>query len=656
MFIRCAGLFGAAGETRPASASWILSRVRVHRTMILLAGAFLVLFPASASGAPPTCARAEALYQSHYYADAEQEYKRLLGSGESCAVVGVRKARHAVQAENAFEAGAAGKLREAERLQDAGFETEARSLVKELTQNSTVHIPAKLRALDQRVSWWRDLLGSAAPVARLILEMLLVAAIGMLLVLLTGWALPALVSRLKTTVRLIGFSGSAETTLSSVLAAALSTTLSQMQDYGPGRQLVYQTGTEPKFELPKEIAEAVPQAGMLAGVLSMMGKALYSRLYSVSGTIHPVHKHRGAGLTLTVAGRSGNTIEQETFWEQDFALKPAGSNATDSVRYERLVLPAAVWLAFRPKLGFKQGKAVLGATDWRSYALFSLGKIAPDTESERVLYEQALDRDPGNLGARLNLAGLLLQRPGYELSTPSKQTSEDLRQGSKESWRERVDGAWRHLCVVAGSTDRERDAIWYRALYLQAIVCIYRAEPKLSNNGPEGQVQAKRATTILECLRGAIDGHAHDERTAALVDALADPVKVLSQTAGLLQGERPDLSAFPADRWLSADGEYNLACLYSRYAATVARDSSEFKERQAEAVRHLRRSIDRRQDDRQQAAIKEATVDPAFDAVRTSAGFRDTLRRPKASANEPEATRYAVTIDPGPVLSALAGK
>jgi hypothetical protein len=550
------------------------------------------------------------------------------------------------------------ELKQAERLQDAGFEAQARELVEGVARDSTVPIPAKLRSLTQRVGWWRDLLGEGAPLARLALEVLIVAAgalvLALLAFLLVFSMLPAVFARLRRTVRLAGFSGSSEATLTDVLGASLSATLARMHDDRSGRALVFQSGTEPKFELPKAITEAVPQAGVLAGLASMLGSLLYVRLYSVSGTVHPVHEHRGAGLTLTLAGRDGRTIAQETFWEQDFALKQAGAGAPEAVRYERLVLPATMWLAFQPALGFKPGTRMLGARDWRSYALFSLGEIVPDARSARVLYEQALDRDQGNLGARLNLAALLLQRPSYEVSADAA-TAEEIEEGSRESWQERVETAWLHLCAVVADPSAEGSAIWYRARYMQAIVCVYRAQAKTETDLSEAKRQAARALALLRCLREEMHAHGDDAATGALVDALRTPVEVLEQTARLLGQGTPDLSAFPPERWLSADGDYNLACLYSRYAEQAGKGSADFEARQVQAVRLLRRSIDRRESERRSVAIEEAEVDPAFDPIRDSPGFEAVLAPSKGKNEQPGPTRYAVTLDPGPVLSALAG-
>ncbi|HYB23242.1 MAG TPA: hypothetical protein VED41_05560, partial [Solirubrobacteraceae bacterium] len=295
----------------------------------------------------------------------------------------------------------------AERLQSAGFEAQARELVKLVAEGSTAHIPAKLRAIDQRVGWWRDFLGIAGPPVRVGLEILaaiLGVCVAALLLITCGNALGA---RVKRSAQLTGFGGSSEDTLTAVLSAALSQTLTRMSDQKASRRVNWQSGTEVKFELPAAIGEAVPAAGILAGLIEMLDRMLFRKLYGVSGTVHPIHEHRGAGLTLAIAARNGRTVNQVTIWERDFLLKEAGEGASIAVRYERLVLPAAVWLGYSRQLGLKKDKPPpLHTSDWRSYALFALGEIVPDRTKERRLYELALDMDSCNLGARLNLATL----------------------------------------------------------------------------------------------------------------------------------------------------------------------------------------------------------------------------------------------------------
>jgi hypothetical protein len=477
------------------------------------------------------------------------------------------------------------------------------------------------------------------------LAVLLGACVALLLV-ITG--VHALVERLKRSAQLTGFAGSREDTLTAVLGAALSQALTRMSDEASGRSVNWQSGTEPKFELPKTIAEDVPTAGILAGLVEMLDRMLYRNLYTVSGTVHPVHEHRGAGLTMVVATRNGRTVDQVTIWEKDFLLKEAGEGAPVAVRYERLVLPAAVWLGYCKRLGFKENKPLpLHTRSWRSYALFALGEIVPDPVKERRLYELALDLDSINLGARLNLAALLLQRPSYEV--PPEYGGQSVKDEGREGWGECLDAADAHLGVVAVLAEPNKEPIWYRARYMQAVVQIYRG------TSPFQCPQAgRRAHAILDDLASKISVHRGDAALRGLLDALEQPIAVLDSTAKLIAKEPFQVPAPFGRPWRSATAEYNLACFFSRYAGSLKEDATKDDDTKrtavVDAVRCLRRAIAR-----DGAMAVEARVDPAFDAIRDDNDvFQALVKEPTKPAQAEEPTRYAVTLDPGPELISLA--
>jgi hypothetical protein len=614
--------------------------VRVTIAALLAAAAGMLAWAAPAAASAPTgdtapCARAEALYKAGYYAEAEQQYKSLLGVAPCATTARATAARNAAARQAGMPLRPTEQLAQALRLQNAGFEEEARKIVKTVARNSTQPIPTKLRAVDQRIGWWRELLGLLGPILRLALEILAVIVGVAVAALLAITGLHALYLRTQPSAQLVGFTGSSETTLGPVLSAALSAALGRMSDEAPGRRIDWQSGTEPKFEIPASVSEAVPQAGLLAGLLQMLDGMLYRRLYLVSGTVHPMHEHRGAGLTLAVATRNGRTVDQVTIWERDFLLKKAAAGASDAVRYERLVLPAAVWLGYRRQLGFKPTKAPLHTLDWRSYALFALGELVPDPTAERRLYELALDRDCANLGARLNLGALLLQRPAYEV--PPQSGGQLVADGSREGWEECLLAAEVHLGEVERLAKPEEDPVWYRARYMQAVSSIYRQD-------------APTATTIISQLRSEISRHRSKPQLRGLLDELAQAVAVLERTAELGEGRAVNPPGSPRGGWRSSTAEYNLACFWSRYAR-VAETDLERARRTIESVRLLRRAINR---DRHIAA--EAQVDPAFDPIRASAGFQALAQKTEVASPPAPAQRYAVTLDPGPeLLELIAG-
>jgi hypothetical protein len=604
---------------------------------VLLATASLSAVAPSAEAAVDPCAHAKALYSAHYYLEAEQEYKRLLGI--ECATparaLAAREAakRHAESLQPTKQAEAKDDLAKARRLQDAGFESEARKLTKAVAESSTTPIPARLRAINQRVGWWRDALGVVAPIARTALEVLLVL-VG-LLVALTG--IGALARRFKLSGQLAGFAGASDATLAPVLGAALSAMLARMSDEGATRRVDWQSGTEFKFELPPSLAEAVPQANLLAGLVQMLDKLLYRKLFIVSGTVHPIHQHRGAGVTLVVTNRNGSESEQVTLWEQEFLLKEAGADVTDPVRYERLMLPAAVWLAYRPMIGFDEKKQLpLHTREWRSYALFALAELVPDASKERRLYEQALDRDADNLGARLNLAALLLRRPVAEVPSSAGAAAQPVATGSRESWAECLKKAGVQLDYIARRTSPLTDPIWYRSFYMGAVRSIYL--------GDSAKVKETLATLTTQMRHNG-----DKQKLKGLVDALKQPIEVLELTAELLGGQSLEGARARLQRgWLSATAEYNQACFWSRYAGLSKQQAKRVK-RTRKAVKALRRAIER-----EQRLRGEALVDPAFDPIRKDDGFKAAIEPPQEEAVEEKPTRYAVTLDPGPELLSRA--
>lgn len=559
----------------------------------------------------------------------------------------VTQGRNAGRLQTDAEKEAEKQLVKAQRLQDAGFESEARKLTRSVAENSTTPIPAKLRAINQRVGWWRDLLGLGGPVARTALE-LLGALLGVLVAtLLIFTAVGALARRFRRSGQLGAFTGSSDAALPSLLGSVLGSMLARMSDEAAIPRVDWQSGTEFKFNVPPALVEAVPQANLVAGLVQMLDGLLYRRLFIVSGTVHPVHTHRGAGVTLVVTNRSGRKSEQITLWEREFLLKEAGADAPDAVRYERLMLPGAIWLAYRPMTGFRKHRRLalhrgypLGTREWRSYALFSLGELVPDAVKERQLYELALDRDAENLGARLNLAGLLLRRSqGGVPQPPNGIVSSDVldvQDGGRERWKECLKEAGEHLADVASKTSPKRDPIWYRALYMQAVRLIYEGD-------------GSRAKEILTELDNQMGRRARKPKLHALVQALEQPIQVLEMTAELIEkrsvgeGKR----RLPGG-WLTATAEYNQACFWSRYAG-VSNDVPEGIIRTRKALSSLRRAVER-----MERARGEARIDPAFDPIRENEGFKAIVKEPPEKQPVEKPTRYAITLDPGPELISLA--
>jgi hypothetical protein len=141
------------------------------------------------------------------------------------------------------------------------------------------------------------------------------------------------------------------------------------------------------------------------------------------------------------------------------------------------------------------------------------------------------------------------------------------------------------------------------------------------------------------------------------MEALDWPVLVLSASIELVEtGAARDPSEDHREtgaKWLSASGEYNLACFWARYAGVTAEaDDEKRRKRVKSSVDALRRAIVR---DGGMAA--EARVDPAFDSIRGEPAFEAVVKeKPSAKKAAEEPTYYAVTLDAGPKLAKLVSR
>jgi hypothetical protein len=340
----------------------------------------------------------------------------------------------------------------------------------------------------------------------------------------------------------------------------------------------------------------MPQANLLAGLLTMLDRVLGRNVSLVSGTARPSDPERGAGLTIAIAGQNGVRREQHTVWEQEFGPVPLGEEHL-AARYARLMLPAAVWLAFQ--LNKRHSEAPLGTGNWRSYAIFSVA-AEHDRAGHRAEaiagYKAALDRDPGNVGALLNLGSLLLHRD----PAPAQETAPEARLAQA--------GALLGEAVVL--TGDPRRAVWFRARYLLAVQLLYASQAAYDAGANGRAVElATRSRNVAVCADSAIDvAMGKDPRLDTFLATLHDPLELVRQSAILLAGGVPDISQVDGLRWKSAGTLYNLACFYARRVAHGA--GPDVKTR---ALNLLEEAISRRREPQALRIVRDwARTDPAF--------------------------------------------
>ena len=404
------------------------------------------------------CVRAQALLDAGYLADAQTAFKEDLGKSP-CALAGLavvkvkqtqefdealtrirrlwaegfaEEAHKQLQAlvaalpDKAIPTDISGKefdeaVTRIRRLEAEGFEAEARKQVQALVAEFPEKaIPADIRALDQPIGWWREVGGNVGPLIRVAIEIAAVLIIAFL-VARALWAVVARLLRPSYTIRDI--SGVAETARTQE-SGLLATELARIASTGGGNQVHRVPANEGDFELPDALTSAYPQTKVVAALVSLLDRILPRRLREISATVLPADPVRGTGLTVAISQRNGRQMAEMTFWEADFGK--AAARAAPVEPLERLILPAAVWLGYQRAMGgTAQSTARLGTEQWKSYAYFAIGdrhQQNGEMSEARQAYFQALDADAANLGARINLAGLLLHR-GPKEEGPAAETS-----------------------------------------------------------------------------------------------------------------------------------------------------------------------------------------------------------------------------------------
>ena len=576
----------------------------------------------------PTCKRAQELLAAGYRADAESTYKELLGV-KVCATNKIKATQLTPQQ----------LTDQAKRLQDAGFPSDARAIAKQLAAGGQDPIDPALQDPTQRLPRWSNFLATVGPWVRSIAEATVIALLVMAIV-------GVFSSRARLRLRLGQFTGAGDANPADGLAAELADTLGRMRDGKRRPTMTYQAATEPGFALPDTITSAVPQGAVVGAVLELLDRIVPRYVLTVSGTLHPIHEHRGAGLTLTVHDAHGRTRGHITIWERDFVLKDAGATVKDPVRYERLILPAAVWLGYQ-RLRFtdrywrRRPIIYLGATDWRSYALSAIGDLIPDSRDRRRVYELALDRDPGNLVARLNLAALLMRRPG-----PRARADGHPRGYPGETQDERMQLARDLLTSVMNATAPEgrnttTEAIHYRAAFLLATCHLDLGKPA-----------AAREVLDEFPIAGVVTGQVTDPIGESLIDntlyecfAVLDwEVKIATQAAHVN----------PPDRtWHSAQAQYGLARGWARRACDGRRPHHIDEALLPNVWTAMRCAIERGVTEPGTDFRAEFKTDPTFARLRRYPQFSALLMLPAKADKPDKPDRHAVTIDPGEKLTEI---
>ena len=281
--------------------------------------------------------------------------------------------------------------------------------------------------------------------------------------------------------------------------------------------------------------------------------------------------------------------------------------------------------------------SILGATDWRSYAFFLAGVRAEDRADMKTaesLYVRALAIDGKNIGARMNLGGVLLEENSYENAVEQLGVAKSGAGNDANITKHAVYySASYRLAAALFSLNKIREA--KKELDgLLAAVDKKLAPPKLSGRTEKwmewiesklGERVARRVGTWLE--QRAQRNHAKDDHLRPFLEQLRPSAVSMQMGLRVALGEKvspdelKDLDLWKPEAWF----QYNLACTYSMLGGARNGEAAAL----ADSLKHLDFALRLRP-----ALCDWAQQDPSLQGVRKGAldAFKQTIKRHKRLA------------------------
>ncbi len=315
------------------------------------------LTPGSASPSPATCDSAAALRAAGLLDEAVKAYATLLAAPttRACARNGLHAvaAAYMVQADDALRAGRGGTAQ--------GY------LDRALQLDPTLKVPDDLRDLGdpQTPGWWAQVRWRARPVVSIVGDLL--KALVVALVLLLVWRTVA--SRLTRRVRVAEFTGTGGSATSALVAVALRRVAARPAPGSSARResITWVSAFNESVGLPTQVTEAVPGAGLVDALLSVVDRLLPSRSRSITGALLPGAADGSVlGVAVGVERPNGQVLAQDALVTgQSYVVPPSPGQPP----YTCLVLPAAYWALWQVD---SRSAELLGSRSWESYTLFAV--------------------------------------------------------------------------------------------------------------------------------------------------------------------------------------------------------------------------------------------------------------------------------------------
>jgi tetratricopeptide (TPR) repeat protein len=154
----------------------------------------------------------------------------------------------------------------------------------------------------------------------------------------------------------------------------------------------------------KDLTDLNPQLKVLVTFIAVLDRALPRRTFLVEGVLQPKGDPDGVGISVAI--KYNDVLRDSwTHWSARY-----GYSSAEVDGWRQLVVPTAAWVEH--EIALKLKAKGLPTLDSESYALLNAGlefHARGDLQGAERLYDQAWQRDGGNLGAMVNL-GLMRAR------------------------------------------------------------------------------------------------------------------------------------------------------------------------------------------------------------------------------------------------------
>lgn len=178
------------------------------------------------------------------------------------------------------------------------------------------------------------------------------------------------------------------------------------------------TGSESASTTVAKLGDLGPQFKAVAAVMAFLGRVISSPVYQLTGTLQP-DDGQGMGLTLTLDRRS-RAVDATTMRVKPRPPKKKDDTTEVVAALEGLSQLAAAWVDYATRKDELPNDFEY-STSPKSYAQLRLGilqGLQGEFDLAEASYSAALDEDPGNVGALVNLAELLRRSHGGRRARP----------------------------------------------------------------------------------------------------------------------------------------------------------------------------------------------------------------------------------------------